>query len=66
MEYILTGKASIDKPWLKFYPESVRNMKQPTKNVEAFLKEKMMTKTNIFLNIMVKDTLTNGFGSRLI
>ena len=40
MEYILTGKASIDKPWLKFYPESVRNMKQPTKNVEAFLKEK--------------------------
>ena len=40
MEYILTGKASIDKPWLKFYPESVRNMKQPTKNIEAFLKEK--------------------------
>ena len=66
MEYILTGKASIDKPWLKFYPESVRNMKQPQINIEAFLKRKMMTKTNIFLNIMVTNTLTNGFGSKLI
>lgn len=25
----LTGKASIDKPWLKFYPEELRNMETP-------------------------------------
>lgn len=34
----LTGKASIDKPWLKFYPEQFKNMKVPKLTLEAFLK----------------------------
>ena len=36
----LTGKASIDKPWLKFYPEEIRNMETPVITVEKFLKAK--------------------------
>lgn len=36
----LTGKASIDKPWLKFYPEELRNMETPVITVEKFLRAK--------------------------
>ena len=34
----LTGKASIDKPWLNFYPEPFKNVEVPKLTVEAFLK----------------------------
>lgn len=36
----LTGKASIDKPWLNFYPVSFRNMVIPKVTLESFLKMK--------------------------
>ena len=36
----LTGKASIDKPWLKYYPESLRNIEIPAVTIEQFLKMK--------------------------
>lgn len=36
----LTGKASIDKPWLNFYPESFRNITVPKMTLENFLKTK--------------------------
>lgn len=36
----LTGKASIDKPWLNFYPESFRNITVPKVTLESFLKTK--------------------------
>ena len=36
----LTGKASIDKPWLQFYPEQLRNVETPKTTIEAFLKAK--------------------------
>ncbi|MCI5648312.1 MAG: AMP-binding protein [Fusicatenibacter sp.] len=36
----LTGKASIDKPWLQFYPESLRNMEIPKITLESFLRMK--------------------------
>ena len=36
----LTGKASIDKPWLKFYPEELRNVETPVITVEKFLRAK--------------------------
>ena len=36
----LTGKASVDKPWLKYYPEELRDLKVPKMTVEAFLKMK--------------------------
>ena len=36
----LTGKASVDKPWLKFYPEAFQNLKVPKMTLEAFLKMK--------------------------
>ena len=35
-----TGKASIDKPWLKFYPEGLRNLDVPKITIESFLKMK--------------------------
>lgn len=30
----LTGKASIDKPWLKYYPEELHNMETPKITLE--------------------------------
>ena len=36
----LTGKASVDKPWLQFYPETLRNVEVPTITVETFLRAK--------------------------
>lgn len=36
----LTGKASVDKPWLQFYPEALRNVEVPTISVETFLRAK--------------------------
>lgn len=36
----MTGKASIDKPWLKYYPEPFRNVEVPKMTVESFLKMK--------------------------
>lgn len=36
----LTGKASIDKPWLQFYPEEIRNVESPAVSIEQFLKMK--------------------------
>lgn len=36
----LTGKASVDKPWLQFYPEALRNVEVPTIIVETFLRAK--------------------------
>jgi len=37
----LTGKASIDKPWLKYYPEEIRNAKVPRVSLETFLKSRV-------------------------
>ena len=36
----LTGKASIDKPWLNFYPEPFKNIDVPKITMESFLKMK--------------------------
>lgn len=36
----LTGKASVDKPQLQFYPEALRNVEVPTITVETFLRAK--------------------------
>lgn len=36
----LTGKASVDKPWLQFYTEALRNVEVPTITVETFLRAK--------------------------
>lgn len=36
----LAGKASVDKPWLQFYPEALRNVEVPTITVETFLRAK--------------------------
>ena len=44
-EQNLTGKASIDKPWLNFYPEEFRNLDIPRITMESFLKMKIRMKT---------------------
>ena len=36
----LTGKPSVDKPWLQFYPEQLRNVEVPKMTIEEFLKFK--------------------------
>ena len=36
----LTGKPSVDKPWLQFYPEQLRNVEVPKMTIEEFLKYK--------------------------
>lgn len=36
----LTGKASIDKPWLDFYPEPFKSVEVPRITLEAFLKSR--------------------------
>ena len=43
----LTGKASVDKPWLQFYPEALRNVEVPTITVETFLRAKNPDKNKI-------------------
>lgn len=40
MDKKMTGKASIDKPWLKYYPEPFQNLKVPKMTLEAFLRMK--------------------------
>ena len=40
-EQNLTGKASIDKPWLNFYPEEFRNLDIPRITMESFLKKQL-------------------------
>lgn len=39
-EQNLTGKASIDKPWLNFYPEGIKDLDVPKITIESFLKMK--------------------------
>ena len=36
----LTGKASIDRPWLNYYPEPFKNVEVPKMTIEAFLRMK--------------------------
>ena len=36
----MTGKPSIDKPWLNYYPEPFKNIEVPKMTLEAFLKMK--------------------------
>lgn len=43
----LTGKASVDKPWLQFYPEALRNVEVPTITVETFLRAKNLDENKI-------------------
>ena len=33
-----TGKPSLDRPWIKYYPESIRNMQIPKCTVMEYLK----------------------------
>lgn len=38
-EKVLTGKASIDRPWMKYYPEQLQNVSIPSSSVGAYLNE---------------------------
>lgn len=38
MSTVLTGKASIDRPWLNYYPEPFKNVEVPKMTIEAFLR----------------------------
>lgn len=60
----LTGKASIDRPWLNYYPEPFKNVEVPKMTIEAFLRMKNPDRTDMYLNIMVINSIMNGCGSR--
>ncbi len=60
----LTGKASIDRPWLNYYPEPFKNVEVPKMTIEAFLRMKNRIRTDMYLNIMVINSIMNGCGSR--
>ena len=55
MDNKMTGKASIDKPWLKYYPEEFQNLKVPKMTLEAFLRMKNPDENKKRLNIMVRN-----------
>ena len=59
----LTGKPSIDKPWLQFYPEQLRNVEVPKMTIEEFLKYK--NQDELRLNIMEIKLHGRRFGKRL-
>lgn len=54
-----TGKASIDKPWLNFYPEGLRNLDVPKITIESFLKMKNPDENKIAFD-------GNSYGKKLI
>lgn len=62
----LTGKASVDKPWLQFYPEALRNVEVPTITVETFLRAKIQTKIKLHLNITETKLHGKNSGEKLI
>ena len=45
MSTVLTGKASIDRPWLNYYPEPFKNVEVPKMTVEAFLRMRNQDQT---------------------
>ena len=45
----MTGKPSIDKPWLNFYPEPFKNIEVPKMTLEAFLKMRNQDENRISL-----------------
>ena len=57
-----TGKASIDKPWLNFYPEGLRNLDVPKITIESFLKMKNPDENKI---VGIKSH-GNSYGKKLI
>lgn len=61
-EQKLTGKASIDKPWLNFYPEQFRNLEIPRITIEAFLKMKTRMRIRSHLSIMEIRLHGNSYG----
>lgn len=60
----LTGKASIDKPWLKYYPEELHNMETPKITLEEFLKMKNRMIQKLHLNIMEIKSHGRLFGKK--
>lgn len=60
----LTGKASIDKPWLKYYPEELHNMETPKITLEEFLKMKTRMIQKLHLNIMEIKSHGRHFGKK--
>lgn len=61
----LTGKPSVDKPWLQFYPEQLRNVEVPKMTIEEFLNLKTRMKIELRLNIMEIKLHGRRFGKRL-
>lgn len=45
MSTVLTGKASIDRPWLNYYPETFKNVEVPKMTIEAFLRMRNQDQT---------------------
>lgn len=57
----LTGKASIDRPWLQYYPEEFRNASIPECSVTEYLKQRITDETEIALNYYGNDLTWASF-----
>lgn len=47
---VLTGKASIDRPWMKFYPEEVQKLQIPDSTLNSYLEQRCVSKENIAIH----------------
>ena len=50
MNQVLTGKPSIDRPWMKFYPEQVQMLQLPKCTLNAYLEQRCGSKDNIAIH----------------
>lgn len=46
----MTGKASVDRPWLQYYPEPMRNMQIPSLTMVEYLKQRVIASERPAIN----------------
>ena len=56
MSQVLTGKPSVDKPWMQYYPEQlIKNLKVPSSSIGEYLAAGCPGKDVTAIHYYVKD-----------
>lgn len=58
---VLIGKPSIDRPWMKFYPEEFKTLQIPECTLNAYLEERCVSKDNIAIHYYGTDITWKEF-----
>ena len=58
---VLTGKPSIDRPWMKFYPEEVQMLQIPECTLNSYLEQRCGSKDNIAIHYYGTDISWSDF-----